>query len=80
MSEQSKPTLTIRTTASAYRCQDCPPDRVCAWGCIQGAGVEEIIITASLALEDDRWSLKMPQPPEQSQDNAEPDSFMGYTM
>ena len=50
----------IRTIASEYQCEDCPPERVCAWGCIQGAGVEEIIIGAALALEGTSWSLQMP--------------------
>ncbi len=41
----------LRTTASAFKCDCCPPDRVCAWACLQGAGIEEIIIGAALALE-----------------------------
>jgi hypothetical protein len=41
----------IRTTASRYQCDCCPPDRVCAWACVQGAGVMDIIAGASLALE-----------------------------
>ncbi len=51
MLEDHNPTLRIRTTASAYQCECCPPERVCAWACLQGAGVEEIVIGASLALE-----------------------------
>lgn len=41
----------IRTMASQHCCDDCPPERVCAWGCVQGAGIEEAIIGAALALE-----------------------------
>lgn len=41
----------IRTTASPHQCDCCPPDRVCAWACVQGASPEDIIIAAALALE-----------------------------
>ena len=44
-------TTRIRTTASQSCCDDCPPERVCAWGCVQGAGIEDAIIGAALALE-----------------------------
>ena len=41
----------LNTRASAYRCQDCPPDRVCAWACTQGANLEEIVAGAVLMEE-----------------------------
>ena len=31
------------------RCDDCPPDRVCAWDCEQGQGVLEILMGEALA-------------------------------
>jgi len=31
------------------RCEDCPPERVCAWDCEQGQGVLEIMMGEALA-------------------------------
>ena len=31
------------------RCDDCPPERVCAWDCEQGRGVLEIMMGEALA-------------------------------
>lgn len=31
------------------RCDDCPPERVCAWDCEQGRGVLEILMGEALA-------------------------------
>lgn len=42
----------IQATASRSQCDGCPPERVCAWACVQGRGVEEIVIGAALARED----------------------------
>lgn len=33
------------------RCDDCPPERVCAWDCEQGQGVLEIMMGEALADE-----------------------------
>jgi hypothetical protein len=38
--------------ASPHRCLECPPERICAWACVQGASVEEIVVGAMLTLED----------------------------
>jgi hypothetical protein len=46
--------LLVRATES--RCQNCPPDRVCAWACVQGAGVEDIMIGAVLE-QSQSWAL-----------------------
>jgi len=51
MTELKELTLRIRTTASCYQCDACPPDRVCAWACLQGASPEDIVIAASLVLD-----------------------------
>jgi hypothetical protein len=32
-----------------FRCDDCPPERVCAWDCEQGQGVLEILMGEALA-------------------------------
>jgi len=42
---------TLKTRASAAQCADCPPDRVCAWSCVQGANREEIAGGAYLMSE-----------------------------
>jgi hypothetical protein len=46
---------------NAYRCGDCPPERVCAWDCIQGAGVEDIMIGAVLE-QGQSWALEAGTP------------------
>lgn len=47
--------------ASPTRCAHCPPDRVCAWACIQGAGYQDILIGA--VLERSRsWALERAEP------------------
>jgi hypothetical protein len=33
------------------RCDDCPPERVCAWDCEQGQGVLEIMMGEALIAE-----------------------------
>lgn len=45
----SQPPVRLLARASAYRCATCPPERVCAWACIQGAGMEDIVAGAALA-------------------------------
>ena len=49
----------VLTRASAIRCQSCPPERVCAWACVQGAGMEEIVVGAALA---ERLAALQPEP------------------
>ncbi len=31
------------------RCDDCPPERMCAWDCEQGQGILEILMGEALA-------------------------------
>ncbi len=38
-------------------CDDCPPERVCAWDCEQGQGVLEILMGEALT-DDARRPLK----------------------
>jgi hypothetical protein len=52
MSSEGRASIRILTAASQFRCDRCPPERVCAWGCLQGAGIEEIVIGAALVLEN----------------------------
>ncbi len=49
--------LRLLDRASGCRCANCPPKRVCAWACIQGASVEDILIGAVLEQSQD-WALE----------------------
>ncbi|HML22625.1 MAG TPA: hypothetical protein PKD09_13315 [Aggregatilinea sp.] len=40
--------LTPLPRSDEARCRICPPERVCAWDCIQGANAEEIVINSLL--------------------------------
>ncbi len=57
MDEHTPLQLDRRIRDRAARCEQCPPDRVCAWCCEQGAGVEDILIGAVLA-RSSGWALK----------------------
>lgn len=48
MQQRSVRSLRLKRRASEARCAQCPPDRVCAWACIQGAGYADIVIGAML--------------------------------
>jgi hypothetical protein len=41
----------LKTRASAAQCANCPPARVCAWSCVQGANMEEVAAGAYLMAE-----------------------------
>lgn len=56
---ERQPRLLYR--ASESRCASCPPDRVCAWACIQGTGVEDIVIGAMLE-QSQNWTLRTSDP------------------
>jgi hypothetical protein len=38
----------IPTCVDPARCAVCPPDRVCAWACEQGWGVNDILVEITL--------------------------------
>lgn len=40
-----------RSLVSPHQCHECPPERICAWACTQGACIEEIVVGTALALE-----------------------------
>ncbi|HTP11813.1 MAG TPA: hypothetical protein VMP08_26345 [Anaerolineae bacterium] len=46
------------------RCDDCPPERVCAWDCEQGQGVLEIMMGEALA---EQARTKLPEGSEPTQ-------------
>ena len=52
--------LLPRSTES--RCQTCPPERVCAWSCVQGAGTADIVTGAALE-QSASWALDSTTPP-----------------
>ncbi len=57
MTEETALPLRLRMTASRYQCDCCPPQRVCAWDCVQGAAVPDILYSAVLALEGTSSSM-----------------------
>jgi hypothetical protein len=59
-SKNEQPTRLL-TRANEARCQNCPPDRVCAWACVQGAGIEDILIGAVLE-QSQSWALQNSEP------------------
>jgi hypothetical protein len=61
MSPQKTQPARLLTHATESRCACCPPDRVCAWACVQGAGIEDIVIGAVLEQSQD-WALERRDP------------------
>jgi hypothetical protein len=49
--------IRLLTRANENRCKVCPPDRICAWACVQGMGMEDILIGALLE-QGDSWAFK----------------------
>ena len=56
------------------RCDDCPPERVCAWGCEQGQGVLEIMMGEALAEQ-----ARLPLPTESEAEPAQQALYEIYT-
>jgi hypothetical protein len=56
-----KQTPKLLTRANQARCQYCPPERVCAWTCVQGAGSADILVGAVLE-QSTSWALQAPEP------------------
>ena len=57
MTPKNEPPIRLLTHASGCRCENCPPDRVCAWACVQGTNVVDILIGAVLEQSQD-WALQ----------------------
>jgi hypothetical protein len=69
MTIQASYDLRIKTHQSPRRCATCPPDRVCAWACIQGANVEDLI--AGLVLQSEgKLTPPFPDPGAQAAEDA----------
>jgi hypothetical protein len=67
MAAQSKPQpVRLLSCASESRCRQCPPDRICAWACLQGTSIPDRTIGAVLE-QNSNWALK-PAPFEASDD------------
>ena len=60
MPEPKNQPARIRTTANPHHCANCPPDLVCAWACVQGASMSEIVIGAALTLDGGSWAWELP--------------------
>ncbi len=57
MTPKPQPSIRLLTHARESRCQNCPPDRVCAWACVQGTSQWDILVGA--VLEQSRsWALE----------------------
>ncbi len=56
------------------RCDNCPPERVCAWDCEQGQGILEILIGEALAEQ-----ARLPYRPEREADPAQQALYEIYT-
>lgn len=52
MSDPIRLSPRLHTRASESRYRHCPPERVCAWACVQGIGIPDVVIGAALALAD----------------------------
>jgi len=52
-----QPTLKARARESC--CAHCPPERVCAWSCVQGTSAADIVLGALLE-QSDSWALRLP--------------------
>lgn len=76
MTAQIEQPIRLLSRASESRCAHCPPERVCAWACIQGAGVEDILIGAVLE-QSQTWTLERPEPRWEEADPALWDAFNG---
>ncbi|MBI5957275.1 MAG: hypothetical protein HY866_00975 [Chloroflexi bacterium] len=61
MAPQDTQTDHLLTHATESRCACCPPDRVCAWACVQGTGIEDIVIGAMLEQTLD-WAQENTEP------------------
>jgi hypothetical protein len=57
MTPRTERPVRLLSRASESRCAHCPPERVCAWACVQGAGVEDILIGAVLE-QSQNWALE----------------------
>jgi len=74
MTAQTEQPVRLLSRASASRCAHCPPERVCAWACVQGAGVEDILIGAVLE-QSQSWALKRTEPGWEETNRALWDAF-----
>jgi len=58
MTAQAKPQrVRLLDRASESRCNRCPPERMCAWACVQGTSVPDRLIGAVLE-QNPNWALE----------------------
>ena len=48
MTPKPQPPVRLLTRANENRCQHCPPERVCAWACVQGTSLPDRVVGAVL--------------------------------
>lgn len=57
MASPNEQSTRLLQRATDARCKHCPPERVCAWDCVQGAGFMDIVIGAMLE-QQSNWALR----------------------
>jgi hypothetical protein len=45
--------------ANEARCAQCPPERVCAWGCVQGTNRADVV-TGAVLEQSPSWAVQAP--------------------
>jgi hypothetical protein len=64
----------LKDRQSKCRCENYPPDRVCAWACVQGTNTEDILIGAMLE-QNYTWAYQIEEPELESAHEALWDTF-----
>lgn len=57
MTARTKSSPRLLERANEARCAQCPPERVCAWGCVQGTNRADVVTGAALE-QSDSWALR----------------------
>jgi hypothetical protein len=74
MTPKPQPSVRLLTHVRESRCQNCPPERVCAWACAQGTSYPDMLTGA--VLEQSRsWALESPGTGADAPDPALWDAF-----
>lgn len=76
MSQSNKCDFRLKKHATASRCAQCPPERVCAWDCVQGASDADILVGAVLE-QSQSWALEHTEPGQEAANQALWDTFNG---
>lgn len=63
MQQHRETPFQLKTRASDARCAHCPPERVCAWSCVQGMNNADIVTGAALE-QSQTWALEHGEAPD----------------